>query len=118
MTSATPEQKARGLGNWQQSAPTGLEQEIANFKRDLPGWWFSVGECQVSADASCGPTRESRHIELIQVDPRFDDGFHADLPQPASMADALRVVRLEATIAVRKANRAAALRTKKDHPHE
>lgn len=77
---------------WQTRAPEGLEEEIAAFKRQLPGWWFTVGECQVSADASCGPTRESEHISLIPLDRRFDDGFHADLPQPALMADALRSV--------------------------
>jgi len=75
--------------DWKTSPADCLESTIAVFKHMLPGWWFSVGECQVSADASCGPTRESEHIELIAVDQRFDDGFHADLPQPATMAMAL-----------------------------
>lgn len=78
------------MSEWQQSPATGLEAAIAEFKAALPGWWFSVGECQVSADASCGPTRESPHIALIPADQRFDDGFHADLSQPATMTDALR----------------------------
>lgn len=77
---------------WQTRQPDGLEAAIVEFKAALPGWWFSVGECQVSADASCGPTRESPHIKLIPEDRRFDDGFHADLEQPATMADALRDV--------------------------
>ena len=67
----------------------GIEEAICLFKKSLPGWWYSVGECQVSCDASCGPTRESEHINLISVDRRFDDGFHADLPQPSSMTHAL-----------------------------
>ena len=86
--------------NWQTSPATGLEQAIAEFKEALPGWWFTVGECQVSADASCGPTRESLSIELIAKDRRFDDGFHADLPQPSTLADALRDVQGQALTAL------------------
>lgn len=81
----------------------GLEAAIGQFKAELPGWWFTVGECQVSADASCGPTRESAHLALIPVDHRFDDGFHADLPQPARMADALRDVMRQAFEAIQAA---------------
>lgn len=81
---------------WQTSDPEGLEDAIREFKASLPGWWFSIGECQVSADASCGPTSESPDIKLIAKDRRFDDGFHADLLQPATMADALRDVMQQA----------------------
>lgn len=82
--------------DWRWRSPQGLEMAIIAFKLALPGWWFTVGECQVSADASCGPTRDSPHIALIPVDRRFDDGFHADLPQPASMAAALLDVQTQA----------------------
>lgn len=82
--------------DWRLTQPDGLETAISEFKRALPGYWFTVGECQVSADASCGPTRESQDIALIEQDDRFDGGFHADLPQPATMADALRTVMQEA----------------------
>lgn len=81
---------------WNEQPASGLEAAIASFKSALPGYWFTVGECQVSADASCGPTRESPDIALIQKDRRFDDGFHADLPQPATMADALADVQAQA----------------------
>lgn len=74
---------------WQSAEPIGLEAAIIAFKKALPGWWFTVGECQVSADASCGPTRQSPHMELIPKNRQFDDGFHADIPQPATMAAAL-----------------------------
>ncbi len=84
---------------WQTSPATGLEQAIAEFKAALPGWWYSVAECQVSADASCAPTRESPDISLIELDGRFDSGFHADLLQPATMADALRDVMAQALAA-------------------
>ena len=86
--------------DWRKTHPDGLEHAIYDFKRALPGWWFTVGECQVSADASCGPTRESDHIALIPLDKRFDDGFHADLPQPATMVEALDTVRAEAYAAI------------------
>lgn len=85
--------------------PAGLEQAIALFKVKLPGWWFTVGECQVSADASCAPTRESPHIALIPLDQRFDAGFHADLPQPDTMANALRTVLSEALEAIQLAEK-------------
>ena len=84
------------LMGWQSAPAIGLEAAIAEFKAALPGWWFSVCECQVSADASCGPTSESSDVELIPCDDRFDSGFHADLHQPATLAEALRDVMREA----------------------
>lgn len=90
----------RAAHEWQTAPATGLEAAVTEFKLALPGWWFRVCECQVSADASCGPTRESPHIELIPVDRQFDDGFHADLLQPATMADALRDVQAQALAAI------------------
>lgn len=90
---------------WQSSPPDGLESAITEFKAALPGWWFTLGECQVSADASCGPTRESPHIALIAANRAFDDGFHADLPQPATMADALRDVQVQALDAIKEGNK-------------
>lgn len=86
--------------DWKTAPADGLERAIVQFKAALPGWWFTVGECQVSADASCGPTRESDHIKYIARDRRFDDGFHADLPMPATMADALHSVMADAHQAI------------------
>ena len=88
--------------DWKQSAAIGTEDAIAQFKAELSGWWFTIGECQVSADASCGPTREApEHLALIPQDVRFDDGFHVDLAQPATIAEALDHVRNEAIEAIR-----------------
>lgn len=90
-----------GATDWRDRPQTDLEVAIAEFKAKLPGWWYSVCECQVSCDASCAPTTESSHIDLIQTDEKglvlrrddpFDSGFHADLPQPSSLAEALRDV--------------------------
>jgi len=85
------------MKDWHQKPQTDLEAAIAEFKAALPGWWYSVCECQVSCDASCAPTVESEHINLIEEsgDP-FDAGFHADLRQPSSLAEALRDVMRQA----------------------
>lgn len=84
------------MSEWPADCHTGIEQAIVRFKRDLPGWWYSLGECQVSCDASCAPTALSEHIVLIPRDGRFNDGFHADLPQPSTLAEALDTVRRDA----------------------
>jgi hypothetical protein len=86
--------------HWHTTPATDLESAIAEFKAALPGWWFSLGECQVSCDASCGPTRESPHIYLIPYDHQFNEGFHADLPQPSTLATALRTVLADAQAAI------------------
>jgi hypothetical protein len=59
------------------------------FKQTLPGWWYSVCECQVSCDASCAPTVESTDIALVEHNNPFDSGFHVNLAQPSSLAAAL-----------------------------
>ncbi|MXP24789.1 hypothetical protein GRI39_01850 [Altererythrobacter indicus] len=86
--------------NWQTAPATDLEAAIAEFKTTLPGWWFSVCECQVSCDASCAPTSESDHIKLIPFDDRFDSGFHIDFAQPATLAEVLREVMRQGVAAV------------------
>jgi len=85
---------------WREIEATGLEEAIRRFKADLPGWWFTVGECEKSCDASCGPTRQSEHIKAIGWDHRFDDGFHVDLDQPSSLAAALNEVTQDAMTAI------------------
>lgn len=84
---------------WKAKPQVGLEAAIIEFKTALPGWWFSVCECQVSCDASCAPTTESPDVELIEQDRAFDSGFHADLPQPSTLAEALRDVMRQALAA-------------------
>lgn len=78
---------------------TGLERMIGRFKQALPGWWYTLGECERSCDASCAPTRESDDLALIPYDERFNSGFHCDLPQPCCLSDALYVVMQEALAA-------------------
>ncbi|WP_257540618.1 hypothetical protein [Sphingobium sp. CFD-1] len=90
-------------------AERGLEAMIARFKQALPGWWYSLGECEKSCDASCGPTRDSDDLALIPHDERFNSGFHCDLPQPSTLAEALDVVREEALSARFIAQRRASI---------
>lgn len=90
-----------GTPDWHTVPQFDLETAILEFKSALPGWWYSVCECQVSCDASCGPTVESPHIALIkEAGDQFDAGFHADLRQPSSLAQALRTVMREALAAI------------------
>ena len=78
--------------DWKSKPQLHLGDAIAEFKMTLPGWWYTLGECKVSCHASCAPTVESEDIKLISQDDRFDHGFHADLGQPSTLAEALRDV--------------------------
>lgn len=80
------------MTDWLTKPQPDLEATILEFKQKLPGWWYSIGECQVSCDASCAPTTESPDINLIDRDSAFDSGFHVDLHQPSTLAEALRYV--------------------------
>lgn len=84
---------------WSTKCHEGIENVIARFRKELPNWWFSLGECQVSCDASCAPTSHSPDMRHIPVDDRFNSGFHADVPQPSKLTDALLIVMFEALAA-------------------
>lgn len=75
-----------------------LPEAIAQFYRLLPGWWFSVGVCHVSADATCAPDTAGcdGHLAKLRF---FDEGFSADIMPPATMADALRAATEMAMVA-------------------
>ena len=73
---------------WQPEDHTALAVAIERLERELPGWWWSVGACHVSADASIGPDHKGPAAHLLR-DKIFDDGFHNDIPQPSSCAEAL-----------------------------
>lgn len=84
------------MTDWHTKRHDDLPAAIAEFKAEFPGWWYSVCECQVSCDASCAPTNESPDLALIERDRNFDSGFHADLRQPSTLAEALRDVMAQA----------------------
>lgn len=85
-----------------------LEMTIQRFRDALPGWWFSVCECDISCDASCAPTGKSADLALIPHDERFNNGFHVDLLQPSTLAEALLYVMNDA-VAARTTARAQAM---------
>lgn len=78
--------------SWQPTDFEELAKAIAEFERDLPGWWWTVGSCSVSADASCGPDITGPDADLLQQR-LFDEGFDCDYRHPASVADSLREVK-------------------------
>ena len=81
--------------SWTAEKQTGdLVAAIAHFNSKLPGWWFSVGACHVSADATVAPDTAGIDGRLFhtgneKVTKFFDSGFDVDLLPPATMADAL-----------------------------
>lgn len=87
-TAAEPEVSALRDGIPSAVADYMTLQMIREFRKQLPGWWFSIGECSVSSDASCGPDVAGPDANLLKQK-TFDEGFHADLVPPATMADAL-----------------------------
>jgi len=66
-----------------------LDDAIAELREKLPGWWFTVGECSVSCDATVGPDAAYCPAWMLN-DPELDAGIDGDLRQPSTMADALR----------------------------
>jgi len=82
-----------------------LVAAIKEFETSLPDWWWSLGYCGVSRDASCGPLRAScgpdysttSNMLELRV---FDDGFHYDDMSPSStVAGSLRNVMRQALAA-------------------
>lgn len=91
------------MPEWHTKPHDDLADAIREFKAALPGWWYSVCECQVSCDASCAPTLESEDILRIPPGPQdpmnpdpFDGGFHVAFDQPSTLAEALRDVMRQA----------------------
>jgi hypothetical protein len=78
------------MEDWKERNDTGLDEAIGRLKRVLPGWWYSVCECQVSIECRVAPTVESPHIALIEkAGDDFDAGFEACHRQPSSPANVL-----------------------------
>ena len=65
-----------------------FEQAMEAFRAEFPGWWWKVGECHVSCDATISPDRYGPDEDLM-AHRFFDDGFSVDLRQPSTVADAL-----------------------------
>lgn len=78
---------------------------IAEFETALPGWWWSVGSCSLTRDASCGPDRAGPDAALLAIR-LFDDGFHHD-DAAGDVAGSLRIV-MAAALAARAEHRSEA----------
>src|SRR3954454_1919353 len=80
-----------------------LQAAIMEFEKTLPGWWYTLGICSVSRDASCGPDVNGPDADLLRIR-EFDEGFHCDDRNPNStIADALRDVMAQAVKAKARA---------------
>jgi len=71
-----------------------LAAAIAEFQEKLPGWWWSVGTCSVSRDASCGPDIKGPDAHLLAIPP-FHEPFDCD-DREGTAAESLRWVMNEA----------------------
>ncbi len=69
---------------------TALAEAILEFESQLPGWWWSLGSCSASRDASCGPDIAGPDAHLLKHR-LFDEGFHHDDTE-ADCATSLRIV--------------------------
>lgn len=76
------------MREWQPEDLPRLVEAIREFETKLPGWWWSVGACSVSRDASCGPDRHGPDAHLLGSRNAFEEGFHCD-DRDGSLADAL-----------------------------
>ncbi len=68
--------------------PMTIDEAVKVLHAELPGWWWKVGECHVSCDATIAPDRGGPDDELLTFE-EFDQGFDCDLRQPATVAEAL-----------------------------
>lgn len=71
-----------------QESTAGIGEAIERLYRELPGWWFSLGNCHVSADATVGPDRIGPDRALLRFE-EFDNGVDGSLLHPATLAEAL-----------------------------
>lgn len=74
-----------------------LAQAIEEFEHKMPGWWWSVGHCELTRDASCGPDFRVLGMGHPFIT-EFDSGFHWD--GEGTLADSLMNVMAQAVAAV------------------
>ena len=84
---------------------TSLDDAVTRFQRELPGRWWKIIMCSISAEADTAPESDSAFtIEAArEVDERFDTGFTVELRHTAARtytpAEALLAVLAEAKAA-------------------
>lgn len=79
------------MNNWQPTYTDDLVKTIKEFEKTLPDWWWSLGTCHVSRDASCGPDSAGEDAYLLEIQDEigvfiFDEGFHCDCDGTLSYA--------------------------------
>jgi len=84
------------MTDWQPTKTDDLLEAIREFEECLPDWWWSLGTCHVSRDASCGPDRTGKDAWMLDIGTNdgcfpFDEGFHCDDPC-GTLASSLRNV--------------------------
>lgn len=83
--------------NWK-TDESAMAKAVAEFEKELPGFWWSVGQCSVGAHASCGVDGKGPQSELlVGVDylHPYDTGFHCDT-RGGAPHEALRDVMFQA----------------------
>ena len=75
---------------------------IQEFEAALPGWWWSIGSCGLTRDASCGPDCWSGDADPSELK-LFDNGFHCD-DRNGTVASSLRNVMHQALEAKARAS--------------
>ena len=81
----------------------GMDAAIARFRRELPGWWWTIGSHESNSGAYCGVEERGPDAHLLEHW-LLADGFGCVLSHPASEAESLLTVLEKA-----KATRAAVL---------
>jgi len=87
------QEKKRNTPGWGTDTDD-FARAVAEFEENLPGFWWSVGQCSVGAHASCavdGNGVQGDLLEHIAVGHPYDVGFHCDT-KGGSPAEALRYV--------------------------
>ena len=65
-----------------------LSAAVFRLQKELPGWWWSVGSCHVSADARIGPDSAGQDAWLLKFK-EFDEGIELNLRHPVTVAEVL-----------------------------
>ena len=60
-----------------------LDNVVALFERELPGWWWKIIRCSLSVEADTAPESDEVALAGIKVDKRFNTGFTVELRHTA-----------------------------------
>jgi hypothetical protein len=79
-----------------------LDEAVAIFERELPGWWWKIIRCSISVEADTAPESDEALGDICPGS-LFDDGFTVELRHTAeptyTPAEALMALLAEAKAA-------------------